>query len=417
MFTTRSLYRHVSPNASTRLWNAYRNSTVKGSLARESNHQTATVSLRSRYCPCPSPSLLFWSLQLLDTLFFVISLYFLSELVSACHTPYPSNFHRPLTNCMMLPLIDILIILSGISAAQAGLIRRYANTTYQAAPMGTGVVYQPYAGSPSLSLAPMQGITTLPLSQPAETPAKVLAVSSAPSVPLSEASAAIATDEALFSYQPKGSDSTTNAGPTSPTCTKEISGAPTSFWTFGSQHDGTVTITSTTYTTISVPPQVVESASPQESAASQAQNATTTSMLGQTFSFDPLPKSTGSSTTETEASKTTADTGATDAPTRSNTQDFEATSTFAYPYPSSSAATASTTVTSQQSDATETAIETSSASKLPAVVTEGASETQSQQGMKTTDTTAVPGITIIPQNPSVIYITVTDAGATTTVTA
>jgi hypothetical protein len=140
-------------------------------------------------------------------------------------------------------------------------------------------------------------------------------------------------------------------------------------------------------------------------------------MLGQTFSFDPLPKSTGSSTTETEASKTTADTGATDAPTRSNTQDFEATSTFAYPYPSSSAATTSTTVTSQQSDATETAIETSSASKLPAVVTEGASETQSQQGMKTTDTTAVPGITIIPQNPSVIYITVTDAGATTTVTA
>jgi hypothetical protein len=35
----------------------------------------------------------------------------------------------------------------------------------------------------------------------------------------------------------------------------------------------------------------------------------------------------------------------------------------------------------------------------------------------TDSTAAIPGITIIPQNPSVIYITVTDAGATTTVTA
>jgi hypothetical protein len=53
------------------------------------------------------------------------------------------------------------------------------------------------------------------------------------------------------------------------------------------------------------------------------------------------------------------------------------------------------------------------------VVTEGTPpETQSQQSVATTtDTTAIPGITIIPQNPSVIYITVTDAGATTTVTA
>jgi hypothetical protein len=55
------------------------------------------------------------------------------------------------------------------------------------------------------------------------------------------------------------------------------------------------------------------------------------------------------------------------------------------------------------------------------VVTEGTPpETQSQQSVATTttDTTApIPGITIVPQNPSVIYITVTDAGATTTVTA
>jgi hypothetical protein len=32
MFTTRSVYGHVSLNALTRLWNAYRNAVVKGSL-------------------------------------------------------------------------------------------------------------------------------------------------------------------------------------------------------------------------------------------------------------------------------------------------------------------------------------------------------------------------------------------------
>jgi hypothetical protein len=64
----------------------------------------------------------------------------------------------------MIPLIDIWIILSGISAAQAGPMRRYANTTSHALNAMTGIAYQPYAGSPSLSLAPAHGTAVLPSS-------------------------------------------------------------------------------------------------------------------------------------------------------------------------------------------------------------------------------------------------------------
>jgi hypothetical protein len=318
----------------------------------------------------------------------------------------------------MLPLIDILIILSGLSAAQAGPIRRYANTTSQAPVAMTGVAYQPYAGSPSLSLGPIQGITTLPFSQLAETPAGVPIASSATISALSETSAAAITGAASFEHQPMGPDANNNDGTSSTPCKSQMSGAPTSFWTFGDQHIGTVTRTSTTYIIVSVPPPVVESSSPQQSTASQAQNTTTISVPPAipTFSFDPLPKTTGSSNTDLEATTTTST-------TIPNPQSLSATSTFAYPYPTSDPATQSTNATDLQSDTTETATEPSSTtyySDLPVVVTEGTTpETQSQHSVATTttDTTAIPGITIIPQNPSVIYITVTDAGATTTVTA
>ena len=325
----------------------------------------------------------------------------------------------------MLPLIDILIILSGISAAQAGLIRRYVNTTSQAPNAMTGVAYRPYAGSPSLSLAPVQGITTLPFSQLAETPAEIPVTSSAAPLALGETSPAVATRVASFEYQPQGSETNDNRETSSTPCKSQSSGPPTSFWTFGDQHVGTVTRTSTTYITVSVPPQVVESSSPQEPTTSQAQNTTTLSapQTSQTFSFDPLPKTTDPSTTEPEATTSTAETSATASPADSHTQDSSTASTFAYPYPDSDPATTSPTATdSQEDEATETAIESSSAtyySDLPVVVTEGTPpETKSQQSVATTsDSTAIPGITIIPQNPSVIYITVTDAGATTTVTA
>ena len=319
----------------------------------------------------------------------------------------------------MLPLIDILTILSGVSAAQAGPIRRYVNTTSQAPQAVTGVAYHPYAGSPSLSLAPIQGVTTLPFSElAAETQAEAPAASSGTILALSDTSTAAVTGAASFEYQPKSAESTGNDGTTSMPCKSRMSGAPTSFWTFGDQNAGTVTMTSTTYITVSVPSPVVESSSPPDSAV---QNTTATSavQISLTLSFDPLPTATDPSTTELEATTTVSETSATASPTESSTQDSSsASSTFAYPYPDSDPAT---TATDPQSDATKTAIESSSTyySDLPVVVTEGTPpETQSQQSVaSTTDSTAIPGITIIPQNPSVIYITVTDAGATTTVTA
>jgi hypothetical protein len=326
----------------------------------------------------------------------------------------------------MLPFIDILIILSGISAVQAGPIRRYTNTTSLLPTaingIATGVAYRPYAGSPSLSLAPVQGITALPFSElAAETLAEVPVASSATSLALSETSTAVVTRAASFQYQPMGSDTNDNDGSSSTPCKSRTSGPPTSFWTFGDAHIGTVTRTSTTYITVSVPPQVVESSSPQEPTSSQAQNTTTTSapQTSPTFSFDPLPKSTDSSTTEIEATTTAAETSATDSPTNSSTQDSsDATSTFAYPYPDSNPQDATTSTTSPSTEPSSTTYY----SDLPVVVTEGTPpETQSQASQQsmatTTDSTAIPGITIIPQNPSVIYITVTDAGATTTVTA
>jgi hypothetical protein len=61
---------------------------------------------------------------------------------------------------------------------------------------------------------------------------------------------------------------------------------------------------------------------------------------------------------------------------------------------------------------------------LPEVVMEGSQTTQEQfdSSLATTASAAVsssslPGITIVPAHPSVIYITVTDPGVTTTVTA
>ena len=64
--------------------------------------------------------------------------------------------------------------------------------------------------------------------------------------------------------------------------------------------------------------------------------------------------------------------------------------------------------------------------ELPEVVMEGSQTTQDQYdgNLSTTASTAVsssssslPVITIVPAHPSVIYITVTDPGVTTTVTA
>jgi hypothetical protein len=61
------------------------------------------------------------------------------------------------------------------------------------------------------------------------------------------------------------------------------------------------------------------------------------------------------------------------------------------------------------------------ADELPEVVMEGSQTTQEQKqydaGTAATSSSLPPGITIVPQNPKVIYITVTDPGVTTTVIA
>jgi hypothetical protein len=308
----------------------------------------------------------------------------------------------------MIPLIDILIILSGISAAQAGPMRRYANTTSNALNAMTGVAYQPYAGSPSLSLASSNGVTMLPSSQAWKPPPSIPVAPSTSALIVNKASNAMATNAVPFQYQPIESDSADNERASPTMYNPQDGGPPTVFWTFGNQHIGTtVTITSTTYTTVSAHPQAVESSAPEEATTSQGRNTTTTSahQSSWTFVYDPLTTSTASPTTETVASATTSEISAQSSPPSSNTQSTEPTSTFAYPYPSSS----------QQSDDSDSTAESSTTSslKLPEVTTGDVSATQTSAS----DTSAIPGITIVPQNPSVIYITVTDAGATTTVTA
>lgn len=283
-------------------------------------------------------------------------------------------------------------------------MRRYANTTTQASNLMTGVVYRPYAGSPSLSLGPIQGITALPFSRLLGTPAGVPAASSTEPSTHSEASLSIASSAASFQYQPLQSSSADHAGAPSKTYNSQNSGIPTSFWTFGNQEFGsTVTVTSTTYETVWAAPQGGDAASAQESRSSGVHNTTTTSAQrsSRTFVFDPLttpPDSDSAATTETAVTTTASD---------------------SYRSPLPFPTTTPSGLPSQQTDHSESTNESSSSSstKLPEVVTEGTPTTQSQAEVGASESTVVPGITIVPQNPSVIYITVTDAGATTTVTA
>jgi hypothetical protein len=312
----------------------------------------------------------------------------------------------------MIPLIDILIILSGISAAQAGPMRRYANTTSNALNAMTGVAYQPYAGSPSLSLASSNGVTMLPSSQAWKPPPSIPVAPSTSALIVNKASNAMATNAVPFQYQPIESDSADNERASPTMYNPQDGGPPTVFWTFGNQHIGTtVTITSTTYTTVSAHPQAAESSALEELTSSRGRNTTTTSahQSSWTFVYDPLTTSTAFPTTKTSLSTVTSETSAPFLSPSSNTQPTEPTSTFAYPYPSSS----------QPSDDSDSTIESSTTTsfKLPEVTTGVPSATETQADVSASDTTAVPGITIVPQNPSVIYITVTDAGATTTVTA
>jgi hypothetical protein len=358
----------------------------------------------------------------------------------------------------MPSLIDILIILSGISAAQAGPMRRYTNITSQIShTLSTGVAYNPVASIPALSLAPVQGITTLPFSLIAEAQATT------------ESAAAPTTSVQSFKYEPLESSEIT----TTPTQHKPAN-APTSFWTFGDpSRKSTVTLTSTSI--------VYEYAQPSSPAGGQPaglqsshqnagpSNATTTcdESMSQTsiITHNPIPtiNSTtaiettsalpGSSTNQIPSSSpaqpTTSPSPSTSPSTSPSsttaslppqeTQPSTTSSQFAYPYPDNSSPTdavaqennANANANANASaDAALPMFSSKGADELPEVVMEGSQTTQEQNKYSqnpattaasttaaTTSSSLPPGITIVPQNPKVIYITVTDPGVTTTVIA
>ena len=350
------------------------------------------------------------------------------------------------TTNAMLSLIDTLIILSGISAVQAGPLRRYTNTTSQIShTLSTGVAYNPVASIPALSLAPIQGITTLPFSRIAEAAA--------------ESATTIATTSVQsFRYEPLDSITTT---PTQ----HQPANAPTSFWTFGDPNrKSTVTLTSTSivyeYAQPSSPagqPAGLQS-SQQSANLNPSGNVSTTceESMAQTSSFTVDPVPTTNSTTAIET--TSALPGSTNdvpssSPTQptsslySATQPTESSSTtaslppketqqptashFAYPYPDNSSPTSDIAQdnndnTNPSASAAPPKFSSDASDELPEVVMEGSQTTQEQgqygQELATTMSTTAssslpPGITIVPQSPKVIYITVTDPGVTMTVTA
>jgi len=371
----------------------------------------------------------------------------------------------------MLSLIDILMVLSSISAAQAGPMRRYTNTTTSqiSHTLSIGVAYNPAASVPALSLAPIQGITTLPLSLIAEAATESHIASDAVSTSLGEAPAtATTTDAQPFKYEPLESGVTTSFTQHKP------ANAPTSFWTFGDENrKSTVTLTSTSivYEYAQPSAQAGELADPKASqiaSPNAPENGTTTTCeesMSQTsvFTFDPVPTTesttvestsalpgstsqiSSTSTTQTTDSSTTSSatelstaSSTTESSTTSSTADAlppvetepapeSTTSEWAYPYPDNSpqkTTTASAIAQHENTNPSATSplpmFSDNASDKLPEVViesTKSQKQKQYEDDLATTSTTLSPppGMTVYP---SVLYITVTqtDAGATTTVT-
>lgn len=371
----------------------------------------------------------------------------------------------------MLCLIEVLIVLSGISAAQAGPMRRYTNTTTTSQSshiLSVGVAYSPAASIPALSLAPVQGITTLPFQLVAEAATESHIVCSPASASLDEAlPTTTPTDVQSFKYQPLESSVSTTITQHQP------ASIPTSFWTFGDENKkSTVTLTSTSivYEYASQAGQPADLQSSQQNVGPYLSgNATTTTCedsMSQTsvFTLDPvpttesttmettsaLPSTTGQAapTTTTQITETSSSTSSTiassaaassitksstttssttDAASPKQTQPEATTSEFAYPYPDDSSPT--TTNAIAQNDSINPSATSAlpifshdASNDLPEVVIESTQSHKQKQyddDLTTTSTalsSALPGITIVPAYPSVIYITVTDAGATTTVT-
>jgi hypothetical protein len=326
----------------------------------------------------------------------------------------------------MPSLINTLIVLSGISAAQAGPLRRYANTTSQISHvLSTGVAYNPVASVPALSLAPVQGITTLPFSLIAEAAA-------------TESPAIMTSAVQSFKYEPLD-DATTSVTQHQP------ASAPTSFWTFGDPNrKSTVTLTSTSivYEYAQPSSQTGQPAGLQSSQQNNpylSRNATTTCSESMShtsvITHNPIPTNNLSSTIQptsalpgsTSQLPSSSTAQPTSSPTSSSTSPSSTTaslpppepqpttSDFAYPYPDNTAVSSALPMFSPNAP-----------DELPEVVMEGSQSQSPEQydgGVATTASTtaasssSLPVITIVPAHPSVIYITVTDPGFTTTVTA
>lgn len=310
-------------------------------------------------------------------------------------------------------------------------MRRYTNTTLQIShTLSTGVAYNPAASVPALSLAPVQGITTLPFSVIAEAATESV---NDPAIPT--------TGVQSFKYDPVESDITQ----------QNPANAPTSFWTFGDENrKSTVTLTSTSivyqYTKPSSQaeqPAGLQS-SQQNAGPNLSGNATTTTCeksMSQTsvLTHEPVPTTDAStiettsalpgstsqissiSTTQTAESSTTASSTTSAVPPK-ETQ--ATTSRFAYPYPDEG--TTSAIAQNDNADSSASAalpmMSSDASNDLPEVVignTQSQKHKQYDGDLATTGTSlaSLPGITIVPQNPSVIYITVTEPGVTTTVTA
>jgi hypothetical protein len=323
-------------------------------------------------------------------------------------------------------------------------MRRYANTTSQIShTLSTGVAYNPVASVPALSLAPVQGITTLSFSLIAEAQAAT-------------ESAAVPASVQSFKYEPlQSSDITT-------TPTQHKPATPTSFWTFGdSSRKSTVTLTSTSivyeYAQPSSPvglPAGLQSS--QQSPSPSNASTTCDESMSQTSSFVNHNSTTAIETTSTlpgssstnqippsSPAQPTASPSPSSPPTSPSSppaslppQETQqsTTSHFAYPYPSSSSPTNALAQNNDSDNANPSAdaalpmFSSNPADELPEVVMEGSQE-QNQYSQNPAATTAAnttaaatssslpPGITIVPQNPKVIYITVTEPGVTTTVIA
>jgi hypothetical protein len=340
----------------------------------------------------------------------------------------------------MPSIINTLIVLSGISAAQAGPLRRYANTTSQIShtTMSTGVAYNPVASIPALSLAPVQGITTLPFSLIAEAAA-------------TESPATTTVGVQSFKYEPLD-DATTSFTHHQP------ASAPTSFWTFGDpSRKSTVTLTSTSivYEYAQPSSQAGQAAGLQSSQQGNnpylSRNATSTcsESMSQTsiITHNPIPTNNLSSlihttsampgsTDQLPSSSTTMpsmspSSSSSSPPASSSTtaslpppEPKPTTSSFAYPYPDNSSPTSAIAQNNDNANPSASSalpmFSSQAANQLPEVVMEGSQTTQEQKQYDSStalSSSLPPGITIVPAHPSVIYITVTDAGVTTTVTA